>query len=296
VQPSSETPASWPLRRIPVPRRASLLSIALVIAIFFACACYGQLLARPAPEKWYPPAAWLPRSTNGLINGTLVSTLTIQLILIGGFMMGICRFRPREIGLDLSKLPAAVILTALIWAVSQIVLVIVLALTDKEIAINPQWTSAPWTQPAGAWLGQLFGNTPLEEIVFRGFLLPQCLLLALSWMPKARPWAPLLIALLLSQTVFTALHVFFNMYQEQGQWLLLAQFVMGLLFAGVYMEMGNLFLAMGLHTLVNNPGPLLKEPFPGPGLGGGIIALGTLLAVALGPWMVHSMRRSVKPA
>jgi hypothetical protein len=210
--------------------------------------------------------------------------------------MGICRFRPREIGLDPAKLPAAVILTALIWVANQVVLVIVLALTRQEIALNPEWTSAGWTRPAGAWLGQLFGNTPLEEVVFRGFLLPQCLLLALSWMPKARAWIPLLVALLLSQALFTVLHVFFNVYEAQGQWLLLAQFAMGLLFAGVYVRTGNLFLAMGLHTLANNPGPLLLDPFPGPGLGGGIIGLGTLVAVVFGPWMVQVVRRCKKPA
>jgi membrane protease YdiL (CAAX protease family) len=296
VKLPSEPPTTWPLRHIPVPRRASLLSLGLVMAIFFGVACYGQLLARPAPEKWFPPAAWLPRATNGLLNGTLVSTVTFQLILIGGFLMGICRFRPREIGLDPAKLPAAVILTALIWAANQVVLVIVLALTRQEIALNPEWTSAGWTRPAGAWLGQLFGNTPLEEVVFRGFLLPQCLLLALSWMPKARAWIPLLVALLLSQALFTVLHVFFNVYEAQGQWLLLAQFAMGLLFAGVYVRTGNLFLAMGLHTLANNPGPLLLDPFPGPGLGGGIIGLGTLVAVVFGPWMVQVVRRCKKPA
>ncbi len=296
MPPSSETPTNWPLRHIPAPRRASLLSLGLVMAIFFGFACYGQLLARPAPEKWFPPAAWLPSATDGLINWTLTITVTVQLILIGGFLMGICRLRPREIGLDPTKLPAAVILTAIIWAANQVVLVIVLALIGQEIALNPQWTGAGWTWAAGRWLGQLFGNTPLEEVVFRGFLLPQCLLLMLSRMPKARAGIALLVALVLSQTLFTVPHVLFNAYEPQGQWLLLAQFVMGLLFAGVYLRTGNLFLAMGLHTLVNNPGPLLKEHFPGPGLGGGIIGIGALVAVIFGPWVVQVVRRCLKPA
>jgi membrane protease YdiL (CAAX protease family) len=77
--------------------------------------------------------------------------------------------------------------------------------------------------------------------------------------------------------------VFFNLRQPEGQWLLLAQFVMGLAFAGIYLRTGNLFLAMGVHTLTNNPGPLLEDPFNGPGLVGGIIMLGTLLAVVIGP-------------
>jgi membrane protease YdiL (CAAX protease family) len=262
----------------------------LVLAIFLAAASYGQVLARPAPEKWFPPAAWLPRATHGLVNGTLTQTVTIQLMLIGGFLLGVCRFRPREIGLDFAKLPSAAILTALIWAANQAVLVIVLAISRQEITVNPQWTSGEWTRAGGAWLGQLFGNAPLEEVIFRGFLLPQCLLITLSWTPKAQAWIPVLIALLLSQALFTVLHVFFNAHDPHGQVLLLAQFAMGLLFAVVYLLTGNLFLAMGLHTLVNNPGPLLKDPFPGPGLGGALIGLATLLAVLLGPRMARHVR------
>jgi membrane protease YdiL (CAAX protease family) len=271
------------------------LSLALVLAILLAFTSYGQLLARPAPEKWFPPAAWLPRATNGLINGTLICTLASQLILIGGFLLGICRFRPHEIGLDVAKLRPAIILTVLVWAGNQILLLIILAFTGYQIAINPQWTSDEWTRAAGAWLGQLFGNTPLEEVVFRGFLLPQCLLVALSWMPRARDWIPVLVALIISQALFTALHAFFNLHDPHGQWLLLAQFVMGLLFAGVYLQTGNLFLAMGLHTLINNPGPLLKEPYPGPGLGGSIIALTTLLALAFGPLLLPHRTPPQKP-
>jgi membrane protease YdiL (CAAX protease family) len=261
------------------------------LAIFLGFSSYGQLLARNEPEKWFPPAAWLPRATHGLINGTLVQTVTMQLILIGGFLMGICRFRPRELGLDRAKLPAALILTALIWAANQIVLVFVLALSGQEIAVNPDWTSGGWTRAAGAWLGQLIGNTPLEEVVFRGFLVPQCLLFALSWMPTARAANCVLLALLLSQSLFTVLHAFFNLHQPQGQWLLLAQFIMGLTFAGLYVRTGNLFLAMGLHTLINNPGPLLKEHLPGPGLGGAIIGVGTLLAVVFGEFLFRLVRR-----
>jgi hypothetical protein len=75
--------------------------------------------------------------------------------------------------------------------------------------------------------------------------------------------------------------------------LLLAQFVMGLAFAGINLRTGNLFLAMGVHTLSNNVCPMIKEPFDGPGLGGSLIGLGTLLAVVLGPRAIQFGRRSV---
>lgn len=248
------------------------------------------MLARPDPEKWYPPSAWLPEVTNGLISFTLVVTVTVQIILIAGILLAVCRFSPREIGLDLTKLPSAVVLTLIAWAATQIVLVIVFAIFDQEIALNAQWIGPDWTWIAGRGLGQLLGNTLLEEVIFRGFLLPQCLLLSMIWMPRARPATQITIALLVSQSIFTLLHVFFNAREPQGQWLLLAQFAMGMLFAAVYIRTGNLFLAMGLHTLANNPSPLLKDDLlSGPGVTFLIISVGTLVAVTIGPSLARRL-------
>jgi membrane protease YdiL (CAAX protease family) len=235
--------------------------------------------------------AWLPHATGGVISGTFVANAVIALLVMG-FLIGICRRRPREFGLDPAKLPAALGLTALAWAANQVVLLLVLPLTGHGITLNPQWTAPDWTRAAGAWIGQMFANAPLEEAVFRGFLLPQCLLLMLHRMPNARPASQIAMALVVSQGLLALPHVFFNLHQPEGQWLLLAQFIMGLLFAGVYLRTGNLFLAAGLHALVNNPGPLLQDPYPGIGLGGGCIALGMFLAVIFGPRVARRLRRA----
>jgi membrane protease YdiL (CAAX protease family) len=295
VQASSELPTAWPLRHIPAPRRASVLVVGGILVAYFALNCYWELLFAHNPETWFPLAIWLARTTDGLINVTLAVNVPNQLILIVVLLIGLCGFRPREMGLDLTKLPAAVVLTVLFWLANQLVLVLVLLLISQPIVLNSEWTATGWTQAAGQWLGQLFGNTPLEEVVFRGFLLPQCLLLMLNWMPKARLGMKIAVALVLSQLLFVLFHVFFNLRQPQGQWLLLAQFVMGLAFAGVYLRTGNLFLAMGVHTLSNNVSPLIQEPFDGPGLGGGLIMLATLLAVVFGPSVLKVGRGWVSP-
>jgi hypothetical protein len=296
VQAFSETPVVWPLRHTPAPRRLSLLLVGAILLAYLALVCFWQFLAYPHPETWFPPAAWLWQATDGLINYVLISNLSDQLILTIAILLGVCRFRPSELGLDVRKLPAAVGLTALVWAANQIVLVLVLALTKHPILLNPDWSARGWTWAAGRWLGQLFGNTPLEETVFRGFLLPQCLLLMLDRMPTASPRMQIAAALLLSQGLFALFHVFFNLHQPYSQWLLLAQFVMGLTFAGLYVRTGNLFLAMGVHALSNNPSPLIKDPFDDTGLGGGIIMFGTLLSVLFGPCAVGFGRRWVSPA
>ncbi len=279
-----------------MPRRASVLIVGGILVAYFALNCYWELLFAHDPETWFPPAIWLPRATDGLINVILACNVPNQLIVIVAILIGLCRFRPGELGLDRTRLPAAGGLTALIWAANQFVLVLVLALINEPIVLNSEWTATGWTRPAGQWLGQLFGNTPLEEVVFRGFLLPQCLLLMLNWMPKARPGMQIAVALVLSQLLFALFHVFFNLRQPQGLWLLLAQFVMGLAFAGIYLRTGNLFLAMGVHTLSNNVSPLIQEPFDGPGLVGGLIMLGTLLAVIFGPSALQFGSRCVSRA
>jgi membrane protease YdiL (CAAX protease family) len=280
---NSEPPAAWPPRQIPKPRRASVVALAGVFVLYVLLACFWQLVYPRQPEMWFPPVAWLWEATDGLINATFTANVVNQLIIVGVFLFGLCRIRPSEIGLDLTKLPAALCLTAVCWVVGQAVLVLILAVSRQPIMLNPEWTSTDWPRAAGPWIGQLLGNTPLEEVVFRGFLLPQCILLMLSWMPTARPGMQIAAALVLSQGLFTVPHVLLNLRLPQGQWLLIAQFVMGLAFAGIYLRTGNLFLAMGVHTLANNPSPLIKDPIGDVGLGGGIIMLGTLLAVIFGP-------------
>ena len=286
----SDSPEIWPLRYIPMPRSTSVLALAGVFAVHVLLACYWQLLFARQPH-WFPPAIWLWHATDGALNVTFTTNVVNQLIIIVAFLVGVCRFRPTEFGLNLAKVPAAACLTALLWAASHVVLVFILALIRQPIVLNPEWTTADWTRAVGQWIGQLFGNTPFEEVVYRGFLLPQCVLLMMSWMPAARSGMQIAIALFLSQGLFALSHGLTNMHQPPGQWLLLFQFVMGLGFAGVYLRTGNLFLTMGLHSLANNPSPLLKEPYEGPGLGGSIIMLGTLLAVCVGLPVIGVGRR-----
>jgi membrane protease YdiL (CAAX protease family) len=224
-------------------------------------------------------------ATGGLINGTLIAGVTFQLVIVPGILIGAGRLRPRELGLDLPRLWPAVKFTFLIWLASQILPFAVMSLPWKPVEFNPLWGGAgSWRFALSEWLGQLFGNCPFEEVLFRGFLLPQCLLLTKHWIPESRRWKHLAIALLLLRGYFALCHVFFNLHQPEGQWLLIAQFVFGLLFAAIYLSTGNLFVAIGIHALVNNPAPLLKDPLPGPGVTGSIVLVGCLIWLCVLPW------------
>lgn len=285
---------AWPLTKIPAQPRMAVWLLILTLIIEPLLVAYFQLLAFPNPKNWFPPLAWLSSATGGLVDGTLVGCVTLQIVIVLGILIGLGRLRPKELGLDLTHLWPAVKLTFLIWLASQILQFALTPLLGKSIEINPLWGAGSWRIASSEWLGQLFGNCPFEEVLFRGFLLPQCLLLAMHWVPQARRWKHLAIALFLSQGYFALGHVMFNLHQPEGQWLLIAQFVFGLLFAAIYLSTGNLFVAVGVHALVNNPAPLLKDPLPGPGVTGSIVLVGCLIWLCILPWIEKRGRGSIR--
>jgi hypothetical protein len=69
--------------------------VGLALALYIGMSWYFQVPVRQAAETWFPPSAWLPRATGGLVNRTLVACGTIQAVLVVGFLLGVCRFRPR---------------------------------------------------------------------------------------------------------------------------------------------------------------------------------------------------------
>lgn len=275
---------TWPLAHIPVQRRLAAWILILTLVLKPLLSAYWQLLAFPHPEIWCPPLIWLSTATEGLINGTLVVGVTYQIVIILGILIGLGRLRPKELGLDLKFLWPAIQLTVLIWIACQVLHIAISLLLAKPIEVNPAWDAGSWRLALSEWLGQFFGNCPFEEVLFRGFLLPQCLLLAMHWLPESRRWKHIAIAMLLSQGYFALGHVFFNTHQPEGQWLLIVQFIYGLLFAAIYLRTGNLFLAIGVHALINNPAPLLSDPLPGPGVTGAIVFVGCLFWLCISPW------------
>lgn len=279
---------AWPLAHIPAQRRVAPWILLLTLIIEQLLVAYFHFLAYPNPGRWFPPLAWLSSATRGMTDGTLVAGVILQLVLVLGILIGLGRLRPKELGLDLKLVWPAIQLTVLIWIACQVLHIAILLLMAKPIEVNPIWGAGSWRLALSEWLGQLFGNCPFEEVLFRGFLLPQCLLLAMHWLPQSRRRKHMAIALFLSQGYFALGHVIFNLHQPQGQLLLIAQFVFGLLFSAVYLRTGNLFLAIGVHALINNPAPLLSDPLPGPGVTGAIVFVGCLLWLCISPWWDRS--------
>ncbi len=172
----------WPLKRIPIQPALSLSFLASILLIFLALVAIAQFVVFPDTNRWAPWCVAVYRATQGLIDFTLMLGLFLQVLIIGILVIGIGRLRPRELGLDIAKLPAGVAWTFAAWLAAQLVTLLICVVAGEPIGLNPAWS---------------------------------------------------------------------------GQWLLILQFLMGLAFCGIYIRTGNLFLAIGLHALANNPGPLL---------------------------------------
>jgi membrane protease YdiL (CAAX protease family) len=202
----------------------------------------------------------------GLVWPALIVGLACMLVVVGGVLIGIGRFRASELGLELAKLPAAIGYTVVIWIAMQVI-AIVLTLTDGEalqFAADLQRSRTGYM--FGELLAQLAGNALCEEVLFRGFLFVQCALLFSRGAPH-RPTLALLAGGLVSSVVFALAHLphrigmgggYANwgaMGMDQG-WLV----VWGCVYCWLYARTGNLWFVIGVHSLANARTMIVAAP------------------------------------
>ena len=116
---------------------------------------------------WFGPVA---RATAGLVNGTLQANL-IGLALFCLFVFGLGRLKPADVGLEWRKLPRALALTGLLWAGMQAASLIFGWIGG--VSFDPIWRQRGVIAVLGLLIGQLLGNALVEELLYRGLLLPQ---------------------------------------------------------------------------------------------------------------------------
>ncbi len=192
-------------------------------------------------------------ATRGLVTHALVSNLIEIVVLVGGVALIMGRLRPRDIGLQARGLPNALVVTYLLWAL--VLMVSVLAgEIDGTLAWNRYFTVRPGTLHVGNALGGFLGTGLSEELAYRGFLLPQLYLLSRR---RLSPGKALAFAIVCSQGFFGLNHVPAGLVQGFAL-SAIALYVfhaalMGVFLAGIYLRTGNLFVAIGVHAIVNDP-------------------------------------------
>ncbi len=246
-------------------------------------------------ELWPAPVMaflkLLREATNGLITSS-----NLSLIAFAGLLFACLAFTPlalRDIGLNRRNLLRAPLLLVVFWLSIQLVAVLFALVQAGDIRLHERWLAGQLTVIAGGFLGQLFGNALYEEVLFRGVILTQLIVLLRA---RLSPLVSLLLALLLANAFFALVHVdnwlFVRTYlidQFGGLTVLLWRvFESGLFWSLVFLATRNILVPVVLHTLINTPLLLVDPQWPEQT----IVQLGVylVLLVWLGWWFWQRRR------
>ncbi|MDX1531575.1 MAG: CPBP family intramembrane glutamic endopeptidase [Rhodothermales bacterium] len=233
------------------PARASALALFVVLhlglkAVFFSVPFYVHV-ARP-----------VELATAGVVTPIVLAALIEVVLLVGVVMVGYGGLRLRDLGLSGDHVPTAVIVTLFVWGGVQAVLSVLAASAQFEPALNPEVAIGP-ERFSGKLLETTLGSAFIEEVMYRGFLVPQLYLLARAWTPSRTVQAA--VALGLPQLYFGLNHVpaalRMGIPASEAAVYVVHVILVGFLFAAFYLRTGNLFVAIAAHALVNNPMPVV---------------------------------------
>lgn len=234
-------------------KSARTVSVALFVvlhlglkAVFFSVPFYADV-ARP-----------LEVATAGVVSPIVLAGLIEVVLLVGVVMVWIGGLRLRDLGLSWDHVPNAVIIAILVWGGVQAVLSGFAVSAQFEPALNPELTYGP-ERFSGKLLEATLGSAFIEEVMYRGFLVPQLYLLARAWTPSRKLQAA--IALGLPQLYFGLNHIpaalRMGLPSDEAVAYVVLVVLVGFLFAALYLRTGNLFVAIAAHALVNNPMPVV---------------------------------------
>ena len=263
------------------PKRAATSALVLFLVadiVLLTFVNYGFTLG------WF---GWFESPTNDLIQATLLASLLVGAVVIGGVIFAYARLAPADIGLAWAQLPVGLAYTLGLWALTQAINGLAGLLGTGQLQFNAAWTQAGATVLVGALLAQVAGNALIEEAGWRGFLLPQLYLRLGATMSARRR---LVLAVCGAQLLFALMHIPNRLLNERLALdeLLLSLafvFVLGIFFACIYLRTGNLFLAIGVHALFNTPTALFAPVLPSQAV------LGALTILVLVAWPRLTIRR-----
>jgi uncharacterized protein len=236
-----------------------------VLGVFVAAYCGSiVILFTDLLEPWLPlsrAALWMFVETRGLVPFTLAAGIARGAILIGGILVLWGGLRPRDLGLCRSRLANAGVVLALLWALTQLTTAALIRPDTTALAV-PLLAQQQVTVIAGRLADVLVATALVEEVVYRGVLVPQIYLMSAAWWPD-RPGRRAAVAVIVPQVLFALNHIPGALSAGTGfgplALFIVHALLVGILFAAIYLRTGNLYLAVGVHALINEPAALFAS-------------------------------------
>lgn len=226
-------------------------------------------------------AAPVYAASAGVVTPVVLAALIQAVVLVVGVMVLAGGLRLRDLGLERQAFVNAAVVMLLVWGVAQALTVLLGWSGVAPIKPNPDLEIFPLPVLVGKQLDAIVGSALIEEVMYRGFLLAQVVLLAeRRW--RDRPGLCVGLGVGVTQLYFALNHLpaAFRMHlpaAEMAAYILHVAFV-GALFAALYLRTGNLFVAVGAHAIVNGPAALFVT-----GVDPALVAL-VLVCVLLLAW------------
>ena len=184
----------------------------------------------------------------------ILSILITWCFTIGLAIAVLGRQRPGDLGLRAAGIVPGIAYGALYWLSLQAAVIVTAPWFGKRAGLVPQLTAGAWLAFAGPLLDQLIFFASAEEIVHRGFLLPQ---IYLRLRARLRPRTALIVATLFGSTFFALLHIPHRLLDGVSQAELVLHLLLlvaaGIFFCAIYLLTGNLLCAILMHALSNFP-------------------------------------------
>jgi uncharacterized protein len=218
-----------------------------VVVASFAWVIWGTV-----PSTIYQPVG---TATLWLVNSVFLDYLVALIIIVFFILMVAGKMKSRDIGIQWKLLPQAIFVVLVFWALLQLCGILINQLSGGHLGFSSHWAKQGLTISIGEYIGQFFGCTPFEEIIFRGFLLPQIFLKLQNTKLQNHTLRRLIISLVISQMVFALWHI--PRLVSNGDSLLSSIFMVLYIFAEaillslIYLRTGNLFITMSIHAMIN---------------------------------------------
>jgi membrane protease YdiL (CAAX protease family) len=202
----------------------------------------------------------LENATSNLISISLqANLLNLLMFILIVFVWG--KLRPADVGLEWRKIPQGLLFTALLWLAMQAIILLI-GWMNGDIHLHPGLSKYGLTAIIGNIIGQFAGTAFFEEAQARGFYLRQFYLKIKIQNERAR-WA---WALLSMAGLFALFHIPNRIYNGLAlsdiPFDLIFLLLSALFLALIYVVSGNLFFAIGVHALMNQPILITETTFP----------------------------------